>query len=395
MIDMVYVDRLKSLNTLLQDIYGRKIFLSDILRENKFSSDKIKNWKNDKEWIEKFLDELHNQIVYALAGELPDCEPGSISYKYGLSSQVIPTDAEIAKVIGVSEQKIGVDRVTILNFFRTAEGKNLLETAITESAEPGSHKAEPLTKREMDLLLSVFDYIQQHKPGSAPDNNWLKQRLGYTDDSAVVRLKKRLKDKGYLSSQTGDARLTFASLRLFKDLFFVPPVSIPVLGQVKAGRTKQDELVTIGDITDLNRGDLLSIEIPNTKVAEKVFALEVVGHSMQYEHILEGDYVIVRPFSENKGPEDGDLIICKYLPGYNVENADVDEVGWLDRLSDSDFEGPTLKYYSKPDKYIRLSWRKNSEDSEFTINTIYIRPIGKVISIFRKLTKDEIKISFH
>ena len=83
-------------------------------------------------------------------------------------------------------------------------------------------------------------------------------------------------------------------------------------------------------------------------------------------------------------PKQRELIVTFYLPAHHEERVDeivdMDEV-WL--------EGPTLKYFTEipgKERPYRLSWKTDIlEGKERTIETKRIRPIGKVIGIYRNI----------
>lgn len=56
-------------------------------------------------------------------------------------------------------------------------------------------------------------------------------------------------------------------------------------------------------------------------------------------------------------------------------------------IPDDRLEGPTIKYFTqnvhKPRPY-RLSWRRDVDKSEYTIETKVIKPIGRVVGLYRK-----------
>jgi hypothetical protein len=157
------------------------------------------------------------------------------------------------------------------------------------------------------------------------------------------------------------------------NITFGDGVLIPLAGQVIAGT-----------------GDVAMTYI-NELIGGEMYLLEVIGTSMEYEGIFEGDHVVMRAFNEVEWPREGDMIVTKYLPS---------EIA-LDELTDvGDFElaGPTLKILHEKvdDQHYLLGWRKDNAPWEQapwkkyhvpgnsqTILTRYIDPIGRVIDIRR------------
>ncbi len=120
----------------------------------------------------------------------------------------------------------------------------------------------------------------------------------------------------------------------------------------------------------------------------EVYRLGVIGSSMEYEGIFEGDEVQVRVFDSFEWPGEGEMIVTKYLP-YGIEpEFGTDLIG-------TDLLGPTLKvFHQKANGEFHLGWRKDNTGWTSTpwkrlstpgnaqkIVTRYIAPIGKVIDV--------------
>jgi SOS-response transcriptional repressor LexA len=155
---------------------------------------------------------------------------------------------------------------------------------------------------------------------------------------------------------------------------------ISLFGVVKAGLgSRLDDLaVYSGDET---------ISIPHiTSDPSKVFALRVDGESMVHEDIFPGDYIVIEKASLIELQE-GDLVVVRYLPeSFNKKTREQIDIA---RQDIHNFEGPTLKYYSKQKRgsgeaMHRLSWKTDPQNSPFAIYTRYIEPdeTGKVIAIY-------------
>lgn len=249
---------------------------------------------------------------------------------------------------------------------------------------------KPVTDRETDFLLLVQKHINEN--GKAPSNTWLSDEL-HISKSGVSNLKRKLKEKGFLDNMLKESKLTQKAQNLIESLVgriaIATPITIPLVGNVKAGRTKHDEIVvTLPSIEDLNLSDITqyrTISIP-TQNERVIFALEVIGRSMEHENIFDGDIVLVQPININETITDGELIIAMYLPPYNENEF---EEGSSGNIPIEYFEGPTIKYfYTNPKtKQARLSWRKSHDLSEYTTITKEVRPIGKVIGIYREIAK--------
>jgi hypothetical protein len=106
---------------------------------------------------------------------------------------------------------------------------------------------------------------------------------------------------------------------------------------------------------------------------------------MEHEGIFEGDFVIVQPYPNGRFPKQRELIVTLYLPPTNET-----ETEGLSNLDDSVFEGPTIKYFTDIPgnrRPYRLRWRRGIDKSEYTIETKIIRPIGRVVGVYRALIK--------
>lgn len=251
-------------------------------------------------------------------------------------------------------------------------------------------KRETVSENEHLVLVLIRKYISENEgdlplPGSI---------IGDTSFSTnhLSNILRSLEAKGYIERTDGRLSLTEKAFQYFSRLsqrgksirpFSVLPVSIQVNGQVKAGNTENDVLV----VYENSSGKF--IPVPDVNLERKVYALEVVGNSMEHEKIYEGDYVIVEEYSpSNKNiPNSNELAIFMYLPLYMaLENPTAN-------FTDTDFLGPTLKYcvqINDEKKYYRLSWKSGLDsktESPTVIKAARIRPIGKVIGVYRPIKK--------
>lgn len=235
---------------------------------------------------------------------------------------------------------------------------------------------KPPTPRQREFLLHAYEYFREN--GRFPSNFWIGQQLKL-NSSGISNLKHDLKEKGYIQENFGIVSFTekaseyLASLR--NDLKVVIPLQIPVLGKVQAGPKKQDEMAVVM----LNSiDDAPTITVPYSDINSTIFALQVEGQSMEREHIFDGDYVIVEEFGINEGPKQNEMIVTMYLPP-DVEPYEEWNDEWLD--------GPTVKFYFSTEEggelVYRLSSLKDIRRNPYTIKTRYIRPVGRVIGVYR------------
>ncbi|HOU15109.1 MAG TPA: hypothetical protein PKZ84_18520 [Anaerolineae bacterium] len=151
---------------------------------------------------------------------------------------------------------------------------------------------------------------------------------------------------------------------------FEPVTPLPFAGQVIAGT---------GDVV---------ITYIDTLTPGESYCLGVIGTSMEHEGIFEGDQVEMRVFNSFEWPNEGDMIVTKYLPYGAEPELGTDFIG-------SDLLGPTLKvFHQRPNGEFHLGWQKDNTPwtatpwKRFTasgnhqmIVTHYIAPIGKVINV--------------
>lgn len=237
------------------------------------------------------------------------------------------------------------------------------------------------TRRERELLVHAQFYINKNQV--FPDNGWLKQQL-QLDDNGIWNLKHSLKEKGYFEEKFGFLTFTAKAIQCLKDLQhsaeIVVPLEIKVLGTVEAGRRERDEAAVIG--LDEFNDDAPTITIPSVNLEASIFALQVNGQSMEDEHIFDGDYILVEKFNNNEQPKQNEMIVAMYLPLDVEPDSDWTEE-WLD--------GPTVKYYfqivENGELLYRLSPRKNIQESSYTIKTRSIQSIGRVVGVYRPISK--------
>lgn len=244
-----------------------------------------------------------------------------------------------------------------------------------------------LTPREDELLRYIRHWRSSHGPNTTVDRKWIEQKM-VISTTWLSDLKKGLVEKGFLVKNRKDFVFTeeaaaYLGKVVSTNSHIVSPTYLPLRGQVRAGRTKQDELRI--DLADLPDHELVTIPIPNLDSDLGAFVLKVVGISMEHERIFEDDYVIVQPYKNGRMPKQRDLIVTYYLPPRHEK-----EVEDLPDMDMQWFDGPTLKYYTEisgKERPFRLSWRRDIEKSEYTIETKRIAPVGKVVGIYRPIVR--------
>jgi hypothetical protein len=244
-------------------------------------------------------------------------------------------------------------------------------------------KSEFPTAAEKRFLLCVYKYTLDHA-GDYPLDSWLKQKLGLTS-SGVSNGKSRLRSKGFLVDRAGPVEFTDKSRQYCKEnLLDVVSVKIRIYGKVSAGRINHDMTEAIIEEWQNHDPNAAEINIPFDGDSREVFALQVVGRSMEHERIFEGDIVLVESFGGNQGPREGEMIVTYYLPVKDEaaarENPD---------SASSFMVGPVLKYFHRKPGSTRviLGWRndRNLSPDTYRIETRSYNAVGRVIGVYRPI----------
>ena len=204
--------------------------------------------------------------------------------------------------------------------------------------------AEPLTKRQKEVLDYVSQFIELH--GYAPSYREIAAHFSYGSVATVAEHIESLVNKGMLQKGDNEAR----SIQLVKaeDFDSANSIALPILGLVAAGQP----IETLGAHPE-------TLEVPPFMVGRKnSYVLQVKGDSMVDEGINSGDYVVVQ---EKEVPSNGEMIIALINGGE-----------------------ATLKRYYKEKTHIRL------QPSNAAMDPIIIKPgtpiqiQGVVIGLIRK-----------
>jgi len=132
-----------------------------------------------------------------------------------------------------------------------------------------------LTEKQKKVLQFIEEYMDKY--GYPPSIRDIARRFRITPRGAQMHLK-ALEKKGVIKRKDGKAR----ALKLTKR---TDAILLPVLGEIAAGEAI--EMVPEADE---------EIEVPKAMVAVgyEHFVLRVRGESMIGDHIMDGDYVIIR-----------------------------------------------------------------------------------------------------
>jgi SOS-response transcriptional repressor LexA len=263
---------------------------------------------------------------------------------------------------------------------------------------------DPPTAVELLILEAIYSCYRNY--GTYPTNSELLSKVnenGQMSQQQLTNYKGFLREKGLIRNAPGGRyELTDRGRQALGPLsrYSVAPAEMLIHGEVKAGSSDPGDLVVDEYLGD-GENTLL---VPNADPERETYALQVVGTSMEEEGIREGDYIIVESYRDNAEVREGDLIVTKFLPESYIN---ADEEMLLNAIEDpEEYAGPTLKYcyiirnplstnYRYDGKVqtrnvYRLSQRRvklveGEVDKGSTIITSHIKPMGKVIGVYRSL----------
>lgn len=204
--------------------------------------------------------------------------------------------------------------------------------------------AEPLTKRQKEVLDYVGQYIELH--GYAPSYREIAEAFNLGSVATVADHVETLVSKGLLRKGDNSAR----SLQLVKEEDFEESnaVGLPILGLIAAGQPIQAAT-----------GHAETLEVPPFMVGSRhSYVLQVKGDSMVEDGIFEGDYVVIQ---EKSTPSNGEMVVALL----NGEEA-------------------TLKRYYKERDHIRLQPANSAYEPIIVKPGTPIKIQGICIGVIRK-----------
>lgn len=204
--------------------------------------------------------------------------------------------------------------------------------------------AEPLTKRQKEILDYVTQYIEVN--GYAPSYREIAQAFKLGSVATVAEHVETLVTKGLLQKGENEAR----SLQLVKkeDFDTERSVGLPILGLIAAGQP----IETIEGHQD-------TLEVPPFMVGRRhSYVLQVKGQSMIEDGILDGDFVVIQ---EKEVPSNGEVVVAL------VNGSEA-----------------TLKRYFKEKDHIRLQPANSSMEPIIVTPSTPIQIQGVVIGVIRK-----------
>src|SRR4051812_5393722 len=152
-----------------------------------------------------------------------------------------------------------------------------------------------ITKRQRQVYDFLQDFIQRN--GYSPSFEEIGDGLGLSSLATVHKHVSNLEKKGLLKRDYNRSRSidVIPPKGGMKKTMAPPPLTLPLLGRIAAGRpieaVENPETLSLSDFAG----------------SKDVYVLRVVGESMQDEHIVEGDYVIVE---STKTARDGEIVVA-------------------------------------------------------------------------------------
>jgi SOS-response transcriptional repressor LexA len=241
-----------------------------------------------------------------------------------------------------------------------------------------------IPRRYLPLLFELGRV--QNTSGAPPMNKDLARRLNLAETTVSTYLH----DLETMDFITPGRTLTDDGRQVLTEHKVVVSASVPIVGEVKAGRTLSDDLrLNVEDIQDLTAENVPQLLVPALHNTGQTFALVVRGQSMVEERIYDGDYVLVELFDlKTEGPREGQLIVTRYIPWVDAKRLRSRGIPLTSSDALEFAEGPTLKYYyPEPEvERIRLSTRRNRKRGKNVLMAGSLVPaIGRVVGVYRPI----------
>ena len=205
-----------------------------------------------------------------------------------------------------------------------------------------------LTRRQREVLDFISQFVDSR--GYSPSFEEIAEGVQLSSLATVHKHIGNLEAKGLLKRDYNRARsidLVKPKQQVRKSMVAAAGVSagLPFLGRIAAGQPIEaianPETISLGDFTG----------------SKDVFVLEVTGESMQDEHIVDGDYVLVE---RTNTARDGEIVVAL------VNNSDT-----------------TLKRIFREGETVRLQ-PSNARMSPIMVPAEAVQVQGRVIGVLRK-----------
>jgi repressor LexA len=151
-----------------------------------------------------------------------------------------------------------------------------------------------ITRRQKEVYDFLQRFIEEH--GYSPSFEEIGAGLGLSSPATVHKHLNNLQEKGLLKRDYNRSRsIDVVKIRTRTKQPIPGEVSLPLLGIIAAGRpleaVENPESISLGDFAR----------------AKDVYVLKVKGESMQDEHIVDGDYVLVE---KTNTARNGEIIVA-------------------------------------------------------------------------------------
>jgi len=155
-----------------------------------------------------------------------------------------------------------------------------------------------LTRRQKQVYDFISNFVDRH--GYSPSYEEIAEGLGLSSLATVHKHISNLEDKqllrrDYNRSRSIDLLKPRGRMKQSLAVAAESSMSLPLLGRIAAGRpleaVENPESISLADFTR----------------SKEVYVLQVKGESMQDEHILDGDYVLVE---KADAARDGEIVVA-------------------------------------------------------------------------------------
>src|SRR6266540_4374827 len=153
-----------------------------------------------------------------------------------------------------------------------------------------------ITKRQREIYDFISEFVQKNQ--YSPSYEEIRIAMKLNSLATVHKHISNLESKGLLTRDYNRSRsidLLPPKGRLKQAMSVNTTMVLPLLGRIAAGQpieaVERNETISLADFVQ----------------SKEVFVLEVRGESMQDEHILDGDYVMVEKV---KAAHNGDIVVA-------------------------------------------------------------------------------------
>ena len=205
-----------------------------------------------------------------------------------------------------------------------------------------------ITRRQHEVYDFISRFVSEN--GYSPSYDEIREGLNLNSLATVHKHVANLEKKGLLTRDFNRSRsidLVAPKGKLKQSMAVNTGLVLPVMGRIAAGRP----------IEAVEQRDGNTISLADFVRSKEVFVLEVRGDSMQDEHIVDGDYVLVE---RNKTAHNGEIVVAL--------------VGGADA---------TLKRFYREGDKIRLQ-PSNANMQPIIVPAAAVELQGKVIGVLRK-----------